>query len=156
MRALIGCLPSSTGSLLVEPRISIVVDAYRQVTASAPEAGGILLGYRRAPHLHVVEITEPLPTDESSRVWFRRNQHGHAQAAQRHWEKNHRTGDYMGEWHTHPEDWPRPSGKDLREWSILLNEQRRPLVFLIVGLKGRWLGVGTGSTIVPIDCVEVD
>ena len=64
--------------------------------------------------------------------------------------------DYLGEWHTHPEDWPKPSGKDLREWRILLREQRRPLVFLIVGFQGRWVGVGSGSTISPIECVEVD
>ena len=64
--------------------------------------------------------------------------------------------DYLGEWHTHPEDLPKPSDKDLREWRILLREQRRPLVFLIVGLKGCWVGVGSGSTIAPIECDEID
>ncbi len=156
MRALIGRLQRSSGSLLFEPRISAVVDTYRQLTAAAPEAGGILLGFRRPPHLHVVELTEPLPTDERTRVSFRRNHHGHAQAALRHWEHTHRTGDYLGEWHTHPEDWPKPSSKDLHEWRILLREQRRPLAFLIVGLNGRWVGVGTGSTIAAIDCIEAD
>lgn len=156
VRALIGRLPRSSGRLLLEPRISEVIDAYRQLTPGAPEAGGILLGFRRSPHLHVADLTEPLPTDERTRVWFRRNHHGHAQAALRHWERTHRTGDYLGEWHTHPEDLPKPSGKDLREWRILLREQRRPLVFLIVGLKGRWVGVGSGSTIARIECDEID
>ena len=156
VRALIGCLPRSSGSLLLEARISEVMDAHRRLTPGAPEAGGILLGFRRPPHLHVADLTEPLPTDERTRVWFRRNHHGHAQAALLHWERTHRTGDYLGEWHTHPEDWPKPSGKDLREWRILLREQRRPLVFLIVGFQGRWVGVGSGSTISPIECVEVD
>jgi len=156
MRAMIGRLPRSSGRLLFEPRISAVVNTHRQANAVAPEAGGILLGFRRPPHLHVVDLTEPLPTDERTRVWFRRNHHGHAQAAMNHWERTHRTGDYMGEWHTHPEDSPKPSGKDLKEWRILLCEQRRPLVFLIVGLKGRWVGVGSASTIARINCVEID
>ena len=156
MCALIGRLPLSSGRVLFEPRISAVADTYRQVTAAAPEAGGILLGFRRSPHLHVAELTEPLPTDERTRSWFRRNRSGHAQAALHYWERTQCTGDYLGEWHTHPEDWPKPSGKDLYEWRILLREQRRPLVFLIRGLMGRWVGVGIGSMIAPIDCIEVD
>lgn len=156
MRAMIGRMPRSSGRVLFEPRISAVVDTHRQIVPDALEAGGILLGFRRPPHLHVADLTEPLPTDERTRVWFRRNQHGHALAALRHWEGSHRTGDYLGEWHTHPEDWPKPSGKDLHEWRILLREQRCPLVFLIVGLKGRWVGVGSGAAIVRIECVEVD
>ena len=63
VRALIGCLPRSSGSLLLEARISEVMDAHRQLTPGAPEAGGILLGFRRPPHLHVADLTEPLPTD---------------------------------------------------------------------------------------------
>lgn len=156
MRALIGSLPGSLGRVLFEPRISTVVNTHRQVTEAAPESGGILLGFRRPPHLHISDLTEPLPTDECTRTWFRRNHHGHAQAALRHWERTCCTGDYLGEWHTHPEDWPEPSGKDLREWRILLRAQGRPLVFLIVGLKGRWVGVGSGSKIVAIECFEVD
>jgi integrative and conjugative element protein (TIGR02256 family) len=156
VRALIGLLPRSSGRLLLEPRISEVMDSHRQLTPDASEAGGILLGFRRPPHLHVTDLTEPLPTDERTRFWFRRNHHGHAQAALRHWERTQRTGDYMGEWHTHPEDLPKPSGKDLCEWRILLREQRRPLVFLIVGTKGRWVGVGSGSTIATIECDEID
>lgn len=156
MCAMIGRMPGSSGHVLFEPRISAVVDTHRQVTAAAPEAGGILLGFRRPPHLHVADLTEPLPTDERTRVWFRRNDHGHAQAALRHWERTHHTGDYVGEWHTHPEDWPKPSVKDLHEWRILLSEHRCPLLFLIVGLKGRWVGVGSGATIARMECVEVD
>lgn len=156
MRAMMGRMPRSQGRVLFESRISAVVDTYRQITAAAPEAGGILLGFRRPPHLHITDLTEPLPTDERTRGWFRRNRQGHAHAALRHWERTHRTGDYLGEWHTHPEDWPKPSDKDLHEWRILLCKQQCVLVFLIVGRKGRWVGVGSGATIARIECVEVD
>jgi integrative and conjugative element protein (TIGR02256 family) len=52
-------------------------------------------------------------------------------------------GDYVGEWHTHPEDVPAPSTIDLQEWSIVMKRNPgKPMIFLIVGRKEEWFGVG--------------
>lgn len=58
---------------------------------------------------------------------------------------------YTGEWHTHPQDYPAPSGTDLTEWRKLPVKRvdKRPLLGLIVGRKTLYLqsmpsdGVGT-------------
>lgn len=117
------------------------------------EAGGVLMGFRRAHHLHVVDLTEPFPTDRSTRTSFRRERTGHAEVVQRRWFGSARTCDYLGEWHTHPEDYPTPSAKDRREWRALVLRSPRSLVFLIAGIRGFWLGVGNGAS---IECVEYD
>uniref|UniRef100_UPI003CED28D9 Mov34/MPN/PAD-1 family protein n=1 Tax=Enterobacter cloacae complex sp. 280C5 TaxID=3395861 RepID=UPI003CED28D9 len=31
---------------------------------------------------------------------------------------------YLGEWHTHPEDFPQPSSTDLRSWRTGLKDDR--------------------------------
>lgn len=45
---------------------------------------------------------------------------------------------YVGEWHTHPQNYPAPSSIDLTEWQILAADRRdaRSLLAFIVGFKG--------------------
>ena len=156
MRSMIGNNPFSPGLVLLEDRVAERTSVYRQDSVEACEGGGILLGFRKDPHLHVTHVTEPFSTDRRTRISFRRESHGHAHAALRHWQSSGHTGDYLGEWHTHPELSPSPSRKDLREWQVLLRDQGRPLLFLIVGIRTSWLGLGNGRTIEQIQWSDTD
>lgn len=132
----------SGAMLLVEPQLLERLAAFRQMETSAPEAGGILMGYRRGPHTHVTEATVPTSRDVRRRFGFFRHATHHQRVALRRWKESGETMDYVGEWHTHPEDDPSPSAVDLRHWREIAQGSTRPMVFLIVGRSSCWCGVG--------------
>ncbi|MEN5110099.1 Mov34/MPN/PAD-1 family protein [Pseudomonas sp. TWI672] len=99
------------------------------------EAGGILLGHVRGKHLEVLEASEPTRQDLRLRYFFERMIHGHKSLADRRWQESNGLVRYIGEWHSHPQEVPRPSSIDLDEWTILAKgrSDRRPLLAVIVG-----------------------
>jgi integrative and conjugative element protein (TIGR02256 family) len=119
------------------------------------EAGGILIGSYRAPHIEIVDCTVPLPADRRRRFLFDRRDTGHQAAALSAWRENDRRMTCVGEWHTHPEPIPTPSVLDRLTWSRIMKTASHPLIFLIVGYEGYWCGLGwRGSVrqIMAADC----
>ena len=135
--------------ILVEPSVLKVIDPFRQRSLDAPEAGGILLGYRRETHLHVVEATVPGPADRRTRTFFGRDDSIHRKRAITQWRNSNRYMDYLGEWHTHPERSPSPSATDRRAWSeITARRSHDSYVFIILGTReGIWAGCGLGGSL---------
>jgi len=149
------------GHVLIEPTLMAVLSTFRQDKKVKPEAGGILLGYRRDPHLHVVDATFPGPGDRAMRTGFWRSGLAHQQMAYDRWQSSGRTLDYVGEWHTHPQLVPSPSTIDLIEWEKIATSKRHvEMIFLILGLdRTIWLGISEGSSIrriKPIDTSNPD
>ena len=136
-----------SAKLLVEPSVLDILGRYRQLTPDALEAGGILLGFRRGAHLHVSDATVPQPSDVRHRFSFHRRASNHQAIARKRWSLSNRTMDYLGEWHTHPEDMPAPSRIDLRNWESILTEKGQPMVFLIIGICQTWVGLGAQKQI---------
>ena len=134
----------ASARLLIEPDVFAALTRYRQLSHTAPESGGVLLGCRRGEHLHIVEATVPTNADKRSRYGFHRLPDGHLQTAKRRWRQTGETMSYMGEWHTHPEDHPTPSGTDLRGWLEITVPRKEPMVFLILGRRSDWVGVSLG------------
>lgn len=137
----------SGAMLLIEPHVLERLTAFKQLEISAPEAGGILMGYRRGPHTHVTEATVPTTRDVQRRFGFFRHATHHQRVALRRWKESGETLDYVGEWHTHPEDDPSPSSIDLTHWRDIAQASSRPMVFLIVGRSSNWCGVGLRSSL---------
>lgn len=136
------------GFILIEERVLQVFAGHRQRHQGAPESGGILLGYRRGPHLHVTEATVPLDSDQASRTHFFRAAAPHQQAALAGWRESGGTMDYVGEWHTHPEHSPSPSTIDTRGWRRICNTRKAPMLFVIAGTQDRlWVGLGIGAVL---------
>jgi integrative and conjugative element protein (TIGR02256 family) len=135
----------SGAMLLIEQQVLERLAGFRQMATSAPEAGGILMGYRRGPHTHVTEPTLPTALDVQRRFGFFRHASHHQRVALRRWKETGETLDYVGEWHTHPEDNPSPSGVDFRHWREIAQASSKPMVFLIVGRLSNWCGVGLGT-----------
>lgn len=145
------------GLILIEREVMHVVESYRQRDTGALEAGGILIGFRRGAHLQIVEATPPQPTDRRSRTSFRRASKGHAEIARQRWGETGGTADYVGEWHTHPEERPSPSGLDRQEWQALMQSQQRAMLFLIAGSsKTHWFGLtaSVGTAVVRLANAE--
>lgn len=103
-----------------------------------PESGGVLLGTVHERGLLVTVATTPTRLDRQFRYLFERLPFGHRAVARRHWSQSAGTTRYIGEWHTHPQDIPVPSGIDLNEWRKLAKKRadKRPLLAVIVGRHG--------------------
>lgn len=121
--------------VLVHPNVWSVMQSFVQSGATQAEAGGILIGSYRGSHIEVSSCTTPLPKDVRKRTLFDRVDAGHHNAAYEAWEKSGRTETYVGEWHTHPERNPSPSGLDRRTWRKITEKQSDPVVFIIVGTE---------------------
>lgn len=140
------------GLILIEQNVIETVRNHCQSNLGIPESGGILLGYRRDSHLHVVDATTPQPDDRCMRFRFFRRDPYHQQFALSKWRLSGSTLDYIGEWHTHPETDPTPSSLDFSEWEKICGARKINMVFLVSGWTGNfWLGVGRGQHIVKAD-----
>jgi integrative and conjugative element protein (TIGR02256 family) len=112
------------------------------------------LGYRRPPHLHIVELTEPSRRDKRSRYEFDRCDLFHARHARMRWKASRGMIDCVGEWHTHPEVDPRPSSLDKSEWRRILAESSTLRVFVIAGLESDWFGIGSRTRLKEAHTVD--
>lgn len=110
---------------------------YVQTKVADSEAGGLLLGSVHGGHMLIEQATVPTAWDKRFRYLFERMPFGHEAIALSQWTASKGTVRYLGEWHTHPEDHPYPSGLDRSEWSRLSAKRRdkRPMLAVIVGRK---------------------
>lgn len=119
------------------------VAGYQQDNASATEAGGQLFGTVAGKEVRVSVATGPYLGDERSRYGYRSNP-AEAAAAIKLQESKGLT--YLGEWHTHAERHPKPSGADMSTMSGLVQKSTLgagAAMLLIVGTEsalGFYLG----------------
>lgn len=120
-----------------------------------PEAGGILLGSVHGTHMFIDQATVPTIHDKRFRCLFERLPFDHETIALNRWAASQGTIRYLGEWHTHPEDYPHPSSLDITEWNLLAvkRNDRRPVLAVIVGRKALYVELvsssGQGSVLIP-------
>lgn len=120
------------------------------------EAGGLLLGSIHGNHMLIEQATFPTEWDKRSRNLFERMPFGHDAIALSRWTASKGTIRYLGEWHTHPEDHPHPSGLDRSEWNNLSENRldKRPMLAVIVGRKSLYVELvpssGRGPLLSPI------
>lgn len=104
----------------------------------------------------IEQATVPTKWDKRFRYLFERIQFGHETIALSRWTASKGTIRYLGEWHTHPEDYPQPSNLDKLEWQRLSAERRdkRPLLAIIVGRKSLYIELvpssGGGKAFLPV------
>ena len=112
-----------------------------------PESGGVLLGTVHERGMLVTVATTPTRLDRQLRYFFERLPFGHRAVAKRLWRHSAGTTRYIGEWHTHPQDIPVPSGIDLDEWRKLAKKRadKRPVLAVIVGRRGLHVALAHGN-----------
>lgn len=118
---------------------------YRQVNNNY-EAGGMLIGsiVESSNEIYINDYTEPLNEDSRSRLSFKRS-NKHNEILYNKWEESNFTKLYLGEWHTHPQDIPRPSFIDRASWKTLLmksNTECEVLIFIIIGISSVEIWIG--------------
>jgi integrative and conjugative element protein (TIGR02256 family) len=143
--------------LSLDDEVLKVFTRFAQTNVHAPESGGILLGRVRGENLEVIEATYPTLWDRGRRFFFERSEQLHQEIARKRWEQTYGTVRYLGEWHTHPEDYPRPSSTDRTEWLKLTRtrQDNRPMLAVIVGRKSLYVELvapqGPSQTLSPMD-----
>jgi integrative and conjugative element protein (TIGR02256 family) len=146
-----------SGLRLVEVADEVIatIESFSHAPQADREAGGILIGSYRGPHVEIVDCTTPMPQDR--RLWnlFDRKDPGHRDRAMRHWRESCRTVTFVGEWHTHPEPMPSPSFIDRSTWRRIGKRHKvGPLVFVIRGIEGWWWGVLQRKALCPLFPLE--
>ncbi len=120
-------------SIRLEPAMLRHVQQYRQTTLWSTEAGGQLFGLVDDNTIQIICATGPYVGDERSRYCYRSN----PVAAQRAIETQAQAGLlYLGEWHTHAQDYPTASNLDSDAMSRLIANSKlncNVLLMLIVG-----------------------
>lgn len=128
------------GELRISGAAIVNMRAHVQRHCWSTEAGGILLGRMLTEKEHVVvdEVTVPGPHDRTSRFRFFRAERPAQTAVDAAWTRSGGEINYLGEWHTHPENDPTPSRHDRTDWQRLVMTQRYEqdaLFFVIVGRR---------------------
>lgn len=113
---------------------------YKQEAKNSKESGGVLLGrfIKVSKNIVVDKITTPMKGDKQTRFSFKRISPLHQEIIIEEWHKSNCTCNYLGEWHTHPEDFPTPSDVDMKDWKRKLKKDvfsGRYLYFIIAGIK---------------------
>ena len=109
--------------LRIKDEILLAIRHHVQNGPFRKESGGVLIGRELIEgNLVVVEhMTGPKPRDFRGRHYFDRRDASHVVFYNELNEKGCIYA-YIGEWHTHPERVPKPSAKDLRNWSRIWGE----------------------------------
>lgn len=120
------------------------------------EAGGVLVGTVHEAGLLVAEASEPTGRDVRRQYFFERMPFRHRALARSRWRSSAGTMRYLGEWHTHPQDYPTPSALDRTQWVLLARKRAdgRPMLAVIVGRRSLHVELvparGTSDILCPV------
>ena len=122
----------------IEDHVLQLFHAYTQNHLWDKEAGGVLLAKQIENRSHFVISAASTPTkwDKRSRFSFVRSIKSAQPFINERWETSGGTENYFGEWHTHPESFPTPSGIDKSLINQIIEDKSSPyskVLLIIVG-----------------------
>lgn len=119
-----------------------VLERIRSAAVNSPtaEVGGILLGERKPSGIVVTIATLPARLDICERYSFHRRDPSHQRMATLQWVKSGFKTDWVGEWHSHPQDFPIPSSVDRETWKSQTIKRCAMMSYVIVGTRDNWIG----------------
>lgn len=123
--------------VLIRPSVCIQFDTSARACAGKPEAGGVLIGKYRGPHLELTQFTTPARHDIRTLRSFVKSDSAHGRFAIQAWRQSGMTETNVGEWHSHPSGEVVPSNVDRRTWRDLAVSNARPMIFVLV-VPGSW------------------
>jgi integrative and conjugative element protein (TIGR02256 family) len=136
-----------------------VIEKYKQSTKNANESGGILLGQIKENAVYILRVTIPNKFDKASRYSFDCNKDAAQVVIDYEFINSGKKTIYLGEWHTHPENYPSPSGVDKKmiKKQYFKNKLNEPfLILLIQGLNGLYVAIFDGEKLEEIKITILD
>jgi len=127
---------------------------YRQ-RETEPEAGGLLFAEFDFPTIRIVEASPPHGTDKRWRTLFVPNRVLQRRLIKKCFKRGRH---FVGEWHTHPEPNPTPSGLDLNSMADAFLKSHHELNYFIMVIVGNktetlrlWVSAHDGLNHYPLN-----
>lgn len=137
-------------SVYIQDSVINIIESFKQKNMKDQEAGGILLGQVVGSNIYILKVTIPNIFDKSSRCSFVCDKNAAQLIIHYEFLNSDKKTIYIGEWHTHPEDRPFPSGVDrgMIKHQFIKNKLNEPFLILIIqGLTELYVAVCDGNTI---------
>jgi len=135
---------SGSYRLEIEEHILARFRGFRQSPINPLESGGILMG-RKIGKLFIIDFAStPGEGDYREYNRFVRNKEQAQNIIYRERVRSDNRRIYLGEWHTHNQEKPSPSGLDLEEWELTFRSSKLSIRFMlciIVGSKDELLNI---------------
>lgn len=117
---------------------------YIQDDNKKEESGGVLIGKVYDNHIEILDCSEPTKFDKRSRYNFNRSFKSAQEFINIKFKNSEGKEIYLGEWHTHPENDPKPSNTDLKNFekslkNNILNSHTHFMI--IVGITSIYIGI---------------
>jgi len=136
-----------------------VIEKYKQITKKSKESGGILLGQIIGKEVYILKVSIPNKFDKASRHSFNCNKDAAQVIINYEFINSGKKTIYLGEWHTHPENYPKPSDIDKKMIikQYFKNKLNEPFLILIIqGLKGLYIAIFDGKNITETKLTIID
>ncbi len=129
-----------SNKIKIDDSVVSLINNYKQLNKNDCEAGGILIGRenKESGNIIIEYGTEPYDTDKRTRTSFIRRDKQHIKFYNSLYEKHNGIYAYIGEWHTHPEDYPNYSSIDIKNWKKISrcnDDKGKKYYHLILGNK---------------------
>jgi integrative and conjugative element protein (TIGR02256 family) len=135
-------------SIFISDSVLELIKSFKQFGAIENESGGILLGQISDKSIYILRASTPNKFDKSSRYSFECNKDAAQVILNYEFQNSDKKTIYIGEWHTHPEKNPTPSGTDK---SMIIgqfkkNKLNEPFLILIIqGLSEFYIALWDGK-----------
>lgn len=113
-----------------------IMEHFTQRNHKAPEAGGVILGKIIGDQIQVLKLSVPTSLDKASRTNFNRNKLSAQIILDYEFHNSNGQITYLGEWHTHPEEYPTPSSTDLNMLKDQFKNNKLTIDFILLLIKG--------------------
>lgn len=123
-------------TVIISDEVQELFRQFRQLGKLDHEAGGILLGQMEGNIILVTTASIPGFGDKSSRFGFERDKKRAQEIIDYQFAISKGTIIYLGEWHTHPEPVPTPSGQDMRMIRGQYNGNKLNEKFILMIIQG--------------------
>lgn len=137
--------------IFLSERVLGEFENYKQDQINKNESGGILLGQVSKNNIYVLKNSIPSKYDISKRYSFERDMTNAQKIIDLEFKESEGRTIYLGEWHTHPENDPNPSGQDLKmiKDQFQKNKLNEPFIILIIfGIKSFFIGIYNGNGVI--------
>jgi integrative and conjugative element protein (TIGR02256 family) len=134
-------------SIFISDSVFELFESYKQFGLTDNESGGILLGQIIEKGIYILRASTPNKFDKSSRYSFECNKDAAQVIINYEFLNSNKKTIYIGEWHTHPEKNPTPSGidKSMIIGQFKKNKLNEPFLILIIqGLNGFYIALWDG------------
>lgn len=151
--------PCKYTNIIIARSVLNTMERFKQTTKKAPESGGIVLGQVRDKNVYILKVSTPNKFDKASRFSFECNKDAAQVIIDYEFINSGHKTIYLGEWHTHPENYPNPSGVDRKMINnqYLKNKLNEPFLMLIIqGIKKLYIGLFNGKNLKEIKPIVIE